>query len=66
MTQGRIGGCGTPGREAGFGAWWRDDQGQGLVEYALILMFVGLVLAGALLTFGVSVGNLIQPIIGAL
>jgi hypothetical protein len=29
-------------------------------------MFVGLVLAGALLTFGVSVGNLIQPIIGAL
>ncbi|MBI3128633.1 MAG: hypothetical protein HYZ11_13600 [Candidatus Tectomicrobia bacterium] len=58
-------GCGAAGRE-GPAKWWRDDRGQGLVEYALILMFVGLVLAGALLTFGVSVGNLLQPVIAAL
>ena len=65
MTERRIGICGAAG-EACPGAWWREDLGQGLVEYALILMFVGLVLAGALLTFGTSVGNLLQPIIGAL
>lgn len=47
------------------GAWWRGDQGQGLVEYALILMFIGLVLAGALLMFGRSISNLLQPIIAA-
>jgi Flp pilus assembly pilin Flp len=58
--------CAVAGQAGDPGAWWREDRGQGLVEYALILMFVGLVLAGALLTFGVSVGNLIQPIIGAL
>jgi len=55
------------GREAAHpGAGWRDDRGQGLTEYALILMFVGLVLVGALLTFGQSIGNLLQPIIAAL
>ncbi|MEK6709808.1 MAG: hypothetical protein AABZ64_04435, partial [Nitrospinota bacterium] len=42
------------------------DRGQGLVEYALLLMFVGLVLAGALLLFGQNVGNLFQPVIAAL
>ena len=53
------------GAAAGPGAGWRGDEGQGLVEYALILMFIGLVLVGALLTFGQSVSNLLQPIIAA-
>lgn len=57
------GGCGRAAARPA--AWWRGDQGQGLVEYALILMFIGLVLAGALLMFGQSVSNLLQPIIAA-
>ncbi len=40
--------------------WWKRgaEDGQGLVEYALILMLVALVVLGGLSTFGVSLSGL--------
>ncbi len=41
----------------------RDKKAPGLVEYALIVSFLGLVLVASLSTFGTSVSNLLSPII---
>jgi pilus assembly protein Flp/PilA len=38
------------------------EEGQGLVEYALILVFIAIVVIVALLVFGEAVGNLYSTI----
>ena len=44
----------------------RDEEGQGLVEYGLILMLVALVVVGAVTTVGTSLSGLLQTIADAL
>lgn len=39
------------------------EEGQGLVEYALIILFIAIVVVAALLVFGPSVGNLYSSIV---
>lgn len=41
-------------------------RGQGLVEYALILAFVGVVVVGALVILGPSLGNVFSDILASL
>jgi pilus assembly protein Flp/PilA len=38
------------------------EEGQGLVEYALILLFIAIVVVAVLLIFGPAVGNLYSVI----
>jgi pilus assembly protein Flp/PilA len=38
------------------------EEGQGLVEYALILLFIAIVLVAVLLIFGPAVGNLFSTV----
>ena len=38
------------------------EEGQGLVEYALIILFIAIVVVAALLIFGPAVGNLYSTI----
>ena len=38
------------------------EEGQGLVEYALILLFIAIVLVAVLLIFGPAVGNLYSTV----
>ena len=40
----------------------RDEDGQGLVEYALILVLVSIVAIGALAAIGTNVTNVLQTI----
>lgn len=44
----------------------RLDQGQGLVEYALILIFVAVVLVALLTILGPGLSNIYQDIVEAL
>ena len=46
--------------------YYPRDQGQGLVEYALILVLVSLIVVILLVIFGGSVGNLYSNIVGQL
>jgi pilus assembly protein Flp/PilA len=39
-----------------------DEEGQGLVEYALILVLVSIVAIGALTAIGTNVSNVLQTI----
>jgi pilus assembly protein Flp/PilA len=39
------------------------EEGQGLVEYALILLFIAIVVVAVLLIFGPAVGNLYSTIV---
>ena len=41
-------------------------RGQGLVEYALILLFVAVVVVAALMLLGPFVGGLFSQVVGAL
>jgi len=43
-----------------------DEKGQGLVEYALILVLVAIVVIGVLTTMGTSVQAVFQQIVDAL
>jgi pilus assembly protein Flp/PilA len=43
-----------------------SEGGQGLVEYAMILVFVAIVIIIILTVFGATVGNLYSTISGAL
>jgi len=40
------------------------EEGQGLVEYALILLFIALVVLVVLVIFGPEVGNMYSDIVG--
>lgn len=40
-------------------------QGQGLVEYALIIIFVAVVIVMALLVLGPSIGNLYSNVVSS-
>lgn len=40
----------------------RDQRGQALVEYALILFFIAIVCVGVLTTLGESVSNVLQSV----
>ncbi len=42
------------------------EEGQGLVEYALILLFIAIVVVAALLIFGEELANLYNYIVGEL
>jgi Flp pilus assembly pilin Flp len=44
----------------------RDDEGQALVEYAIILMLVALVTVGALTGIGVTVAQLLVNVAAGL
>jgi len=44
----------------------RNDRGQGLVEYALILALVGVVVLVILASLGPAIGNIFSQIIEAL
>ena len=44
----------------------QNEQGQGLVEYALILVLVALVVIIVLLILGPAIGNLFSDVIGEL
>jgi pilus assembly protein Flp/PilA len=46
--------------------WLRREEGQGLVEYALIILLVAVVLVGALTAFGGAVSGLFQQAVSAL
>jgi len=41
----------------------RREEGQGLVEYALIILFVAVVLVAALTTFGGTLSGLYQQVV---
>jgi len=49
-----------------FFAKMSDEKGQGLVEYALILVLVAIVVIGVLTTMGTSVQAVFQQIVDAL
>ena len=42
-----------------------DEDGQGLVEYALIIVLIAVVVVGALGAFGVQVRTLFSTIVGS-
>ncbi|MCJ7739235.1 MAG: pilus assembly protein [Anaerolineae bacterium] len=42
------------------------EDGQGLVEYALILLLVSLVVIAALVLFGPAIGNLYSNIVSSI
>jgi pilus assembly protein Flp/PilA len=42
--------------------FWNREEGQGLVEYALILVLVSIVAIGALAAIGTSVTSVLQSI----
>ena len=44
----------------------QNEEGQGLVEYALILVLVALVVIVVLIVFGPAVGNLFSTVIAEL
>jgi len=44
----------------------RNEEGQGLVEYALIILLVAVVLVGALTSFGGALSGLYQQAVSAL
>lgn len=39
------------------------EEGQGLVEYALIILFIAIVVVAVLLIFGPAVGNLYSVVV---
>jgi pilus assembly protein Flp/PilA len=45
---------------------YRREEGQGLVEYALIILLVAVVLVGALTTFSGALNGLYQQVVNAL
>ena len=46
--------------------WLRREEGQGLVEYALIILLVSVALVGTLTAFGGALSGLYQKAISAL
>jgi pilus assembly protein Flp/PilA len=41
---------------------FRDEEGQGLVEYALIILLVAIAVIGLLTTLGTNIGNVFSNI----
>ena len=39
------------------------EEGQGLVEYALIILFIAIVIVAVLLIFGPAIGNLYSQVV---
>jgi pilus assembly protein Flp/PilA len=46
--------------------FWNREEGQGLVEYALILVLVSIVAIGALAAIGTNVTNVLQTVANTL
>jgi pilus assembly protein Flp/PilA len=44
----------------------RREEGQGLVEYALILFLVAIVVIGILMLLGPQIGSVFSSVVGAL
>lgn len=40
------------------------EEGQGLVEYALIILFIAIVVVAVLIIFGPAIGDLYSSIVG--
>ena len=49
-----------------FKAFWREDEGQGLVEYALILVLIAIVVIAALTSMGEAVRTVFESIVAEL
>lgn len=45
---------------------FKEERGQGLVEYALIIVFVAIVVILVVTVFGTSIGNLFSKTINSL
>jgi pilus assembly protein Flp/PilA len=47
----------SAGRSVLLRAFWRDDQGQGMVEYALVIIVVAIAIIFMLITLRGYIGN---------
>ncbi|WP_139491384.1 Flp family type IVb pilin [Brevibacillus dissolubilis] len=45
---------------------WSDNSGQGLVEYALILVLISCAVVGILYAMGIEIGEIFEAILAAL
>ncbi|WP_255298500.1 Flp family type IVb pilin [Brevibacillus dissolubilis] len=45
---------------------WSDNSGQGLVEYALILVLISCTVVGILYAMGIEIGEIFEAILAAL
>ena len=43
----------------------RNEEGQGLVEYSLLILLIALVCIGALTLLGTSVGDFLNTVVGS-
>lgn len=48
------------------GAFWRDEDGQDLLEYALLVALIALVAVAGVTAAGVEVGNIFNAIVDAI
>ncbi len=47
------------------GRWLKREEGQGMVEYGLIIALVAIVVITALLALGPAIGNIFSSIVAA-
>lgn len=48
------------------GSFWRDEEGQDLLEYALLVALIALVAVGGVTAAGVKVDEIFQAIVAAI
>jgi pilus assembly protein Flp/PilA len=53
----RAAAASSAGRSVLLRAFWRDDQGQGMVEYALVIIVVAIAIIFMLITLRGYIGN---------
>ncbi len=46
--------------------WFREEQGQGLLEYALVLILIAIVIVLILAVFGAQISNLFSRVTSAI
>ena len=47
-------------------SFWRDEDGQDLLEYALLVALIALVAVGGVTAAGLKVNDIFQAIVGAI
>jgi pilus assembly protein Flp/PilA len=48
------------------GAFWRDEDGQDLLEYALLVALIALIAVGGVTAAGLKVNDIFQAIVAAI